>query len=192
VVRIDGGDGVAPPPRVQLVSIFRHLVTVLEILRNNHVGGKAEQERGHEVRAGVRVQWQQGLHLPHHLRRFHVADFREFMQLERSGPVVHGVPGQQQCLQLFVGVLGVLVYLRQAVVDAAADVRGQGGEQVIVFCRRLSDVADSKFALDFSKPRSRVVGPEVGNLECHVGHVLVLMVSLFFCRYLVCSQRSVA
>jgi hypothetical protein len=55
------------------------------------------------------------------------------MQLKRSGPVVHGVPGHKQCLQLFVGVLGVLVDLRQAVVDASADVRGQDGEQVIVF-----------------------------------------------------------
>jgi hypothetical protein len=72
--------------------------------------------------------------LPHHLRRFHVAEFGEFMQLERSGPAVHGVPGHKQCLQLLVGVLGVLVDLRQAVVDAAADVGGQGGEQVIIFC----------------------------------------------------------
>ncbi len=131
-----GGDGVAPPPRVQLVSIFRHLVTVLEILRNDvdHVGGEAEQERGHEVCAGGRVRWQQRLHLPHHLRRFHVADFGELMQLERSGPAVHGVPGHKQCFQLLVGIRGVLIYLRQAVVDAAADVRGQGGEQVTVFC----------------------------------------------------------
>ncbi len=56
------------------------------------------------------------------------------MQLERSGPAVHGVPGRKQRLQLLVGVLGVLVDLRQAVVDAAADVGGQGGEQVIIFC----------------------------------------------------------
>ena len=55
VVCIDGGDGVAPPPRLQLVHIFRHLVTVLEVLRNNmvdHVGGEVEEERGHEVCAG--------------------------------------------------------------------------------------------------------------------------------------------
>ena len=64
----------------------------------------------------------------------HVADFWEFMQFERSGPVVHGVTRHQQRLQLLVGVLGVLVDLRQAVVDAAADVGGEGGEQVIVFC----------------------------------------------------------
>jgi hypothetical protein len=44
------------------------------------------------------------------------------MQLERSGPVVHGVPGHQQLVR----VVGVLVEFRQAVVDAAADVRGQG------------------------------------------------------------------
>jgi hypothetical protein len=37
-------------------------------------------------------------------------------------------------LQLLVGVHGVLGDLRQAVVDAAADVGGEGGEQVIVFC----------------------------------------------------------
>ncbi len=89
VVRIDGGDGVAPPPRVQLVRLLRHLGTVLEVLRNNmvdHVGGEAEEERGHEVRAGGRVWRQQGLHLPHHLRWLHVADFRELMQLECSGP----------------------------------------------------------------------------------------------------------
>jgi hypothetical protein len=127
IVCIDGGDGVAPPPRVQLVRVLRHLVTVLEVLRNNmvdHVVGEAEKERGHEVRAGGRVWRKQGLHLPHHLRWLHVADFRKFMQLEYSGPVVHGVPGHQQCLQLLLGVLGVLVYLHQAVVDAAADVRG--------------------------------------------------------------------
>jgi hypothetical protein len=29
----------------------------------------------------------------------------------------------------------------------------------------------------------------VGNSECHVAHVLVLVVFLFFCRHLVCSQR---
>ena len=123
MVRIDGGDCVAPPPCVQLVRVFHHFVTVLEILRNNmvdHVGRKAEQERGHEVRAGGRVWRQQGLHLPHHLRWLHVADFRKLMQLECSGPVVHGVPGHKQCLQLLVGVLGILVDLRQAVVDASA------------------------------------------------------------------------
>ena len=49
----------------------------------------------------------------------------------------------------------------------------------------LPNVADSEFALDFLKPRIRVVGPEVGNLERYVGHVLVLVVPLFFCRYLV-------
>ena len=40
------------------------------------------------------------------------------------------------------------------VVDAAADVGGQGGEQVIVFCRGLSDVGPvSSFdaILDFSQ-----------------------------------------
>ncbi len=100
----------------------------------DHVGVKAEQERGHEIHAGGRVRRQQGLHLPHHLKWLHVADFRKLMQLECCGPAVHGVPGHKQCLQLLVGVLGVLVNLRQAVVDAAADVRGQGGEQVIVFC----------------------------------------------------------
>ncbi len=50
------------------------------------------------------------------------------MQLECSGPAVHGVPGHKQRLQLLVGVRGVLVDLRQAVVDAAANVGGQGGE----------------------------------------------------------------
>ena len=62
------------------------------------------------------------------------------MQHECSSPAVHGIPGHQQGLQLLVGVLGVLVDLRQAVVDAAADAGGQGGEQVIVFCRGLPDV----------------------------------------------------
>ncbi len=100
-----------------------------EVLRNNmvdHVGGKAEEERGHELCAGGRVRGQQGLHLQHHLRRLHVADFRELMQLECSDPVVYGVPGHQQLLQLLVRVVGVLVDLLQAVVDAAADIRGQG------------------------------------------------------------------
>ncbi len=59
---------------------------------------------------------------------------RNLCSLNALAQTVHGVPGHQQRLQLLVGVLGVLVYLRQAVVDAAADVRGQGGEQVIVFC----------------------------------------------------------
>jgi hypothetical protein len=66
----EGGDGVAPPPCVQLIGIFRHLGAILEILRNNvvyHVCGEAEQESGHEVRAGSRVRRQQGLHLSHHL-----------------------------------------------------------------------------------------------------------------------------
>jgi hypothetical protein len=40
-----------------------------------------------------------------------------------------------------------------------------------------------------SKPSVRVVGPEVGNLECHVGHVLVLVFSLFLERHLGCKQR---
>ena len=62
------------------------------------------------------------------------------MKLERSGPAVHGVPGHKQRLQLLVSVRSVLVDLCQAVVDAAADVGGQGGEQVIVFCRGLPDV----------------------------------------------------
>ncbi len=56
------------------------------------------------------------------------------MKLERSGPAVHGVSRPKQRLQLLKGVRGVLVDLRQAVVDAAADVGGQGGEQVIIFC----------------------------------------------------------
>ena len=51
------------------------------------------------------------------------------MQFERSGPAVHGVSRHK-----LVGVLGVLVDLRQAVVDAASEVGGEGGEQVIVFC----------------------------------------------------------
>ncbi len=101
------------------------------------------------------------------------------MQFERSGPAVHGVTRHKQRLQLLVGVGGVLVDLRQAVVDAAADVCGQGGEQVIVLCRRLPDVADSELAFDFSEPRRWVVGPEVGDSKCHVAHVLVLVFSLF-------------
>jgi hypothetical protein len=91
-----------------------------------HVSGEAEEERGHEVRASGRVRRQQGLHFPHHLRWFHVADFQKLMQLERSGPAVHGVPGHQQLLQLLIRVIGILVNLCQAVVDAAADVCGQG------------------------------------------------------------------
>jgi hypothetical protein len=64
--------------------------------------------------------------LPHNLRWLHVANFQKLMQLECSGPAVHGVPGHQHLLQLLLRVVGVLVDLRQAVVDAAADVRGQG------------------------------------------------------------------
>ncbi len=56
------------------------------------------------------------------------------MQFERSGPAVHGATRHQQRLQVLVGVVGVLVDLLQAVVDAAADVGGEGGEQVIIFC----------------------------------------------------------
>ena len=56
------------------------------------------------------------------------------MQFERSGPAVPGVACHKQRHQLLVGVGGVLVDLRQAVVDAATDVGGEGGEQVIVFC----------------------------------------------------------
>ncbi len=55
------------------------------------------------------------------------------MQFERSGPAVPGVACNKQGLQLLVGVCGVLVDLCQAVVDAAADVGGEGGEQVIIF-----------------------------------------------------------
>jgi hypothetical protein len=50
-----------------------------------------------------------------------------------KGTAVHGVSRHKQRLQLLVGVGGVLVDLCQAVVDAAADVGGEGGEQVIVF-----------------------------------------------------------
>jgi hypothetical protein len=130
VVRIDGGDSVAPPPRgLPRVRVLCHLGAVFEVLSNNmvdHVGGEAEEEPGHEVRAGSRVRGQQGLHLPHHLRWLHVVDFRKLMQLKRSGPAVHGESGHQQLLQLLVRVVGVIVDLRQAVVDAAADVREQG------------------------------------------------------------------
>jgi hypothetical protein len=59
--------------------------------------------------------------------------FMSPISFERSGPAVHGVTRHQQRLQLLVGVVGVLVDLRQAVVDAVADVGGEGGEQVIVF-----------------------------------------------------------
>ena len=45
-----------------------------------------------------------------------------------KGTAVHSVSRHKQRLQLLVGVGGVLVDLRQAVVDAAADVGGQGGE----------------------------------------------------------------
>jgi hypothetical protein len=48
-----------------------------------------------------------------------------------KGTAVHSVSRHKQRLQLLVGVGGVLVDLRQAVVDAAADVGGQGGEQVM-------------------------------------------------------------
>ncbi len=48
--------------------------------------------------------------------------------------MIKSVPGRKQRLQLLVGVCGVLVDLRQAVADAAADVGGEGGEQVVVFC----------------------------------------------------------
>jgi hypothetical protein len=51
---------------------------------------------------------------------------RKFMQLERSGPAILGVPGHQQLLQLLVLIGGVLVDLHKAVVDVAADLRGQG------------------------------------------------------------------
>jgi hypothetical protein len=54
------------------------------------------------------------------------------MQFERSGPAVPGLARYKQRLQLLVGVGGVLVDLRQAVVDTAADVGGEGGEQVIL------------------------------------------------------------
>ncbi len=55
------------------------------------------------------------------------------MQSKRSGPAVPGVARYKLRLQLLVGVGGILVDLRQAVVDTAADVGGEGGEQVIVF-----------------------------------------------------------
>jgi len=48
------------------------------------------------------------------------------MQLKRSSPAVLGVPGHQQALQLLVCVGGVLVDLHEAIVDVAADFRGQG------------------------------------------------------------------
>ncbi len=57
-----------------------------------------------------------------------------------KGTAVHSVSRHKQRLQLLVGVGGVLVDPRQAVVDAAADVGGQVGEQVIVFCRGLPGV----------------------------------------------------
>jgi hypothetical protein len=54
----DGSDGVAPPPSIQLISVFSHPGAILEILRNNvvdHIGGEAEQEGGHEVLWGLRI-----------------------------------------------------------------------------------------------------------------------------------------
>ncbi len=43
----DGGDGVAPPPCLQLIGVFCHLGTIFEILRNDvvdHVGGEADMK----------------------------------------------------------------------------------------------------------------------------------------------------
>ncbi len=34
------------------------------------------------------------------------------------------------------------------------------------------------------------MGPEAGNFERHVGHLLVLVVPLFFCRYLVLFTKE--
>ncbi len=101
VVRVDGGDCVGPPSAVQQVCVLHHLGAILEVFSNKvsyHVGGEAEDERGHEVRARPVVRRQQSLHLPHHIWRLHVSDFRKLQQLESSGPVVLGVPGNQQGL----------------------------------------------------------------------------------------------
>ncbi len=60
------------------------------------------------------------------------------MQLERSDPEILGVLGHQQILQLFVHVGGVLVDLRKAVVDVAADLCAQGVElswKIVLCCR---------------------------------------------------------
>jgi hypothetical protein len=46
----------------------------------------------------------------------------------------------------------------------------------------LGYVANSEFALQLAEPGVRVVWPEVMDLECHVGHLLVL---LFFCSHFV-------
>ncbi len=87
------------------------------------------------------------------------------MQLEPSGPAIFGVTGHQQALQLLVYVGDVLVDLCKAVVDVAADLRGQGSEQMVVFRGRLGYVADSEFAFHLAKPGVWVVTPEVGDLE---------------------------
>ncbi len=59
---------------------------------------------------------------------------------------------------------------------------------MVVFRGRLGYVADSEFGFHLAKPGVWVVRPEVGDLECHVGHLLV---SLFFFRRLLYLHKEV-
>ncbi len=61
---------------------------------------------------------------------------------------------------------------------------------MVIFRGQLGNVANSKLASQLMEPGIRIVWPEVVDLECYIGHVLVLF---FFCRHFVWdSQRSVA
>jgi hypothetical protein len=99
------------------------------------------------------------------------------LKLVRPFTAVLGVPGHQQGLQLLGCIGGVLVDLLEAVVSVAADLLGQGRQQMVIFRGRLGNVANPEFVFDLAKPGGRVVWPEVGNLECHVGHELVSLSS---------------
>ncbi len=75
------------------------------------------------------------------------------MKLKRSSPAVLGVPGHKQALQLLVCVGGILVDLHEAVVDVAADLRGQGWQQMVIFYGWLGYVANPEFALPSCETR---------------------------------------
>ncbi len=52
---VDSGNGAAGPAAVQQVCVLRHHRAILEVLGDkvvSHVGGQAEEGRGHEVGAG--------------------------------------------------------------------------------------------------------------------------------------------
>ncbi len=152
----------------------------------------AEEERGHEVRASGRVQGRKaficriisdGFMLP---ISGNLCSLNALAQWSMVYLVISSSFSCSYALSAFSSISArlSLMLLQMSVAGLRA------GDRIL-----LKPALCCRFwvCFRFCETRCWVVGPEVRNLECHVGHVLVLVVSVFiFCRHFGCSQRSVA